>query len=134
MYSGSSSLENVSLLCCSLDIRSRAFATILNFLVMFPENSKFYVFPQNLEIWLFLDFLEMYKNARAEISRRMVRFSCRDLSYETDSGPKTKTGNRPFSRPLKKLNHFLRHPKRRWVLDVFWDNYEYVGNYCQPRD
>ena len=44
----------------------------------------------------------------------MVRFSCRDLSYETDSGPKTKTGNRPFSRPLKKLNNFLRHPKRRW--------------------
>ena len=32
---------------------------------------------------------------RAEISRRMVRFSRRDLSYETDSGPKTKTVSDP---------------------------------------
>ena len=31
------------------------------------------------------------KKTRAEISRRMVQFSCRDLSYETDSGPKTET-------------------------------------------
>ncbi|MEC8263678.1 MAG: hypothetical protein VX017_10280 [Pseudomonadota bacterium] len=35
------------------------------------------------------------KKTRAEISRRMVRFSCRDLSYETDSGPKTKTVSDP---------------------------------------
>ena len=35
------------------------------------------------------------KKTRAEISRRMVRFSRRDLSYETDSGPKTKTVSDP---------------------------------------
>ena len=35
------------------------------------------------------------KKTRAEISRRMVRFSGRDLSYETDSGPKTKTVSDP---------------------------------------
>ena len=41
---------------------------------------------------IFLDFGDFYKKmTRAEISRRMVRFSRRDLSYETDSGPKTKT-------------------------------------------
>ena len=40
-----------------------------------------------------LGFLQ--KTARAEISRRMVRFSRRDLSYETDSGPKTKTVSDP---------------------------------------
>ena len=31
------------------------------------------------------------KKTRAEISRRMHRSMGRDLSYETDSGPKTKT-------------------------------------------
>ena len=37
----------------------------------------------------FLTFLQ--KKTRAEISRRMHRSMGRDLSYETDSGPKTKT-------------------------------------------
>ena len=44
-----------------------------------------------LEIWFLLIFGIFTKKTRAEISRRMVRFSRRDLSYETDSGPKTKT-------------------------------------------
>ena len=35
------------------------------------------------------------KKTRAEISRRMVRFSRRELSSETDSGPKTKTVSDP---------------------------------------
>ena len=34
------------------------------------------------------------KNARAEISRKTHRRMPRDLSYETDSGPKTKTDQR----------------------------------------
>ena len=33
------------------------------------------------------------KKTRAEISRRMHRRMSRDLSYETDSGPKTKTAS-----------------------------------------
>ena len=48
-----------------------------------------------LEIWFLLIFGIFTKKTRAEISRRMVRFSRRDLSYETDSGPKTKTVSDP---------------------------------------
>ena len=49
-------------------------------------------YPGNIETLFFLYFLNVFsKKARAEFSRRMVRFSRRDLSYETDSGPKTKT-------------------------------------------
>ena len=57
------------------------------------EISVFH-FPDILEILeiLFLLIFGIFtKKTRAEISRRMVRFSRRDLSYETDSGPKTKT-------------------------------------------
>ena len=48
-----------------------------------------------LEICFLLIFWIFPKKTRAEISRRMVRFSRRDLSYETDSGPKTKTVSDP---------------------------------------
>ena len=47
----------------------------------------------------FLYFGIFPKKTRAEISRRMVRFSRRDLSYETDSGPKTKTVSDPNFQP-----------------------------------
>ena len=61
-----------------------------------PGNigNLFFHFPdilEILEICFFLIFGIFTKKTRAEISRRMVRFSSRDLSYETDSGPKTKT-------------------------------------------
>ena len=42
-----------------------------------------------LDIW-FLYVLQN-KNARRKTWRRMPQFSSRDLSYETDSGPKSKT-------------------------------------------
>ena len=49
-------------------------------------------YPGHIGNIIFLDFFGIFtKNTRAEISRRMVRFSRRDLSSETDSGPKTKT-------------------------------------------
>ena len=48
-------------------------------------------YPGNVGNMIFLDFGIFTKKTRAEISRRMVRFSRRDLSSETDSGPKTKT-------------------------------------------
>ena len=44
-----------------------------------------------LEIWFLLIFWIFTKKTRAEISRRMHRSMGRDLSYETNSGPKTKT-------------------------------------------
>ena len=43
----------------------------------------------------FLYFGIFPKKTRAEISRRMHRSMGRDLSYETDSGPKTKTVSDP---------------------------------------
>ena len=72
-------------------------------------------FTHNLFFFEILGFFGKSKNARAEISRKTHRRMSRDLSYETDSGPKTKLENDPFSRPLKKLNNFLRLPKRNWV-------------------
>ena len=56
--------------------------------------SKF-PYPGNIGNMFFLYFGIFTKKTRAEISRRMVRFSRRDLSYETDSGPKTKTVSDP---------------------------------------
>ena len=47
------------------------------------------------EIWFLLIFGIFTKKTRAEISRRMHRSMGRDLSYETDSGPKTKTVSDP---------------------------------------
>ena len=52
---------------------------------------QFFHILEILEICFFLYFGIFPKKTRAEISRRMVRFSRRDLSSETDSGPKTKT-------------------------------------------
>ena len=52
-------------------------------------------YPGNTGNMFFLYFGISPKKTRAEISRRMVRFSRRDVSYETDSGPKTKTVSDP---------------------------------------
>ena len=49
-------------------------------------------YPKKYKKTVFGDFT---KKTRAEISRRMHRFMARDLSYETDSGPKTKTVSDP---------------------------------------
>ena len=60
-------------------------------------------YPGNIGNMIFLIFVIFPKKTRAEISRRMVQFSRRDLSYETDSGPKTKTvsdPNIPHTPPL----------------------------------
>ena len=55
---------------------------------MFPGISGY---PGNIGNMVFLYFGIFTKKTRAEISRRMHRRMSRDLSYETDSGPKTKT-------------------------------------------
>ena len=62
-----------------------------------PGNIGNFIFPifpypgniGNTNLSIFWYFFK--KDARAEISRRMQRSMPRDLSYETDSGPKTKT-------------------------------------------
>ena len=59
-----------------------------------------------------LDFLEIYKKTRAEISRKTHRRMRRDLSYETHLGPKTKMEIDPFSRPLKKMYVFIWELRR----------------------
>ena len=48
-------------------------------------------YPGNIGDMIFMYFLIFPKKTRAEISRRTHRSMSRDLSYETDSGPKTKT-------------------------------------------
>ena len=55
---------------------------------MFPGISGY---PGNIGNMVFLYFGIFSKKTRAEISRRMHRSMGQDLSYETDSGPKTKT-------------------------------------------
>ena len=52
-------------------------------------------YPGNIGNMVFLYFGIFPKKTRAEISRRMHRRMSRDLSYETDSGPKTKTVSDP---------------------------------------
>ena len=55
-------------------------------------------FPISWKYWKY-DFFYIFgffsKKTRAEISRRTHRSMGRDLSYETDSGPKTKTVSDP---------------------------------------
>ena len=60
-------------------------------------NWIFSIFLISCKYWKydFLDFFIFTKKTRAEISRRMVRCSQRDLSSETDSGPKTQTVSDP---------------------------------------
>ena len=59
---------------------------------MFPGISGY---PGNIGNMFFLYFGFFSKKTRAEISRKMHRSMGRDLSYETDSGPKTKTVSDP---------------------------------------
>ena len=58
-----------------------------------------------------LGFLGESKNVRAEISRKTHRRMPRDLSYETDSGPKTKLKIDPFLDPLKKNEELFKASK-----------------------
>ena len=78
------------------------FRNNFNFLKHFSRKIEILFFPQKNEILGIWGILGESKHARAEISRKTHRRMPRDLSYETDSGPKTKTENRQFFRPLKK--------------------------------
>ena len=81
----------------------QAFGLLKKNIVFFSQKSeKFEIlfFPQNLNFLIIWGFLGMSKNARAEISRKTHRRMPRDLSYETDLGPKTKIENQPIFRAL----------------------------------
>ena len=76
------------------DIGNLSFSTSSN-----PGNIGNLIFQfshilEILEICFFLYFGIFPKKTRAEISRRMHQRMSRDLSYETDSGRKTKTVSR----------------------------------------
>ena len=84
---------------------------------MFPGISGY---PGNIGNMVFLYFGIFQKKTRAEISRRMHRRMSRDLSYETDSGPKTKTVSDPnfqvtataaaaTATTSQQLSHLARH-------------------------
>ena len=77
-----------------------------------------------------LGLLGKSKNARAEISRKKHRRMPQDLSYEADSGPKTKLKIDPSLAPLKNA-HFLRHPKRNW--DVVYNAAGKLGSKAPQR-
>ena len=75
------------------------------FLSMFPKNAKFEFSPKIGKFDILGIFGEVKKCAR-QISRKTHRRMPRDLSYETDSGPKTKLKIDPFLDPLKKWTIF----------------------------
>ena len=87
----------------------------------YPGNigNLFFHFPdilEILEIWFFCILGFSQKKTRAEISRRMHRRMSRDLSYETDSWPKTKT---VFSQCFYVVHHF----------HIFWDVVFFYAQY-----
>ena len=77
----------------------------------FYRKIEILFFPKNCLVW-YLGFVGKSKNARAEISRKTHRRMPRDLSYEADSGRKTKTENRSFFRPLK-IEQFFKASKAK---------------------
>ena len=85
-------LHNLEIRAAGGRLRGLCCAALDYFWNMFPGISGY---PGNIGNMIFLIFGIFTKKTRAEISRRMVRFMGRDLSYETDSGPKTKTVSDP---------------------------------------
>ena len=93
-------LEILEIEVCNIIYKPRDIGNLSFSTSSYPGNIGNLIFPifhilEILEIRFLLIFVIFTKKTRAEISRRMVQFSCRDLSYETDSGPKTKTVSDP---------------------------------------
>ena len=95
-------LEILEIEVCNIIYKPRDIGNLSFSTSSYPGNIGNLIFPifpypGNIGNIIFVDFLFFFfpKKTRAEISRRMVRFSRRDLSYETDSGPKTKTVSDP---------------------------------------
>ena len=83
------------------------------------ENWFFYFshILEILEICFFYIFGFFPKKTPAEISCRTHRRMSRDLSYETDSGPKTKTG---FHIVFRLFSHYF---------NIFWIWYLFYAHY-----
>ena len=91
-------LEILEIEVCNIIYKPRDIGNLSFSTSSYPGNIGnliFPIFPYPIGNMIFLYFWIFTKKTRAEISRRMVRFSRRDLSYETDSGPKTKTVSDP---------------------------------------
>ena len=89
-------LEILEIEVCNIIYKPRDIGNLSFSTSSYPGNIGNLIFQVShileiLEICFLLIFGIFTKKTRAEISRRMVRFSRRDLSSETDSGPKTKT-------------------------------------------
>ena len=94
-------LEILEIEVCNIIYKPRDIGNLSFSTSSYPGNMGNLIFPVfqypgNIGYMIFLIFWIFTKKTRAEISRRMVRFSRRDLSYETDSGPKTKTVSDPI--------------------------------------
>ena len=112
-------------------------------------NLIFPIFPYpgntgNMLFFFFYILGFLQKKTRAEISRRMVRFSRRDLSYETNSGPKTKTVSDPnfqvtaaattfqqLSHLARALNHHAQGPNIPFGVIPHFDIYIYIYTYIK---
>ena len=93
-------LEILEIEVCNIIYKPRDIGNLSFSTSSYPGNIgnlifPIFLYPGNIGNMFFLDFWDFPKKTRAEISRRMVRFSRRDLSSETDSGPKTKTVSDP---------------------------------------
>ena len=89
-------LEILEIEVCNIIYKPRDIGNLIFSTSSYPGNIgnlifTFFPYPGNIGNMFFLIFGIFPKKARAEISRRMHRSMGRDLSYETDSGPKTKT-------------------------------------------
>ena len=89
-------LEILEIEVCNILFKPRDIGNLSFSTSSYPGNIGNLIFPifpypGNIGKCVVSIFWIFPKKTRAEISRRMVRFSRRDLSYETDSGPKTKT-------------------------------------------
>ena len=90
-------LEILGIEVCNILQNPGNIGNLILLIQSYPGNIGKWIFskfpyPGNIgNMFFFPIFWDFYKKTRAEISRRMVRFSRRDLSSETDSGPKTKT-------------------------------------------
>ena len=120
-------LEILEIEVCNIIYKPRDIGNLSFSTSSYPGNIGNSIFPishilEILENVFFLYFGIFPKKTRAEISRRMVRFSRRDLSSETNSGPKTKTVSDPnfqvtaataaaatASQPLSHLARALDH-------------------------
>ena len=94
-------LEILGIEVCNILQNPGNIGNLIFLIQSYPGNIGKRIFPispypgNTANMFFFYIFGFFPKKTRAKISRRMVRFSRQDLSYETDSGLKTKTVSDP---------------------------------------